>query len=232
MTRDFDDEVGADLDEALKADHVQRTPCVLVLDTSGSMASDGRIEKLNSGLRRFEQTIKGTEQLRKQVLLLVIGFGESVELLADWTQAEDFTAPKLVPSGMTPMGQAMRYAHSCVEDISLRLRSEGITFTRPWIFLMSDGGPNDEGWEEAALDSRRACEERRATVWPLAVPPGADGEKLHRFARTDMKVFTVDDDFAGIFEWLVTTLGQVVQSTPGQGIQITEPGPVYFSVDV
>jgi uncharacterized protein YegL len=220
-----------DIEAALSVNAVQRTPCVLVLDTSGSMQAQDRIGHLNQGLKQFEKAVKATEALRQRVLLMVIGFGESVRILADWTPAADFAAPELQADGMTPLGEAMTVAHEAVTEIAQQMRSRGIPFTRPWIFVISDGEPTDSGWERAAAASRRACEEKKAVVWPLAVP-GANGSTLHAFARTDMKVYEIANDgrFEAIFEWLSTSLGAVMQSQPGQNLQLTAPSSVMVPV--
>jgi uncharacterized protein YegL len=217
-----------DIDAALEASGAQRTPCVLVLDTSSSMKSQGRIEKLNAALQMFERTLKSDEMLCQQALLMVIGFGGEVSLLCDWTQADAFAAPALQASGRTPMGQAMRMAHAAVEELGAKLQANGIAYTRPWIFLMSDGGPNDDGWREAAAESRRACEDKRVVVWPLAVPPGADAAALKAFAGQGMNVYSIGEDanFEAIFEWLGNTLVKLVQSRPGQKLQLTAPSEI------
>lgn len=214
-----------DIEAALEASGVQRTPCILVLDTSGSMNAHDRIQKLNEALKVFQQTITTDETLCQQVLIMVIGFGSQAEYLCDWTQADEFQAPSLQASGTTAMGEAMRMAHAAIEDLRPKLKSLGIPFTRPWIFLMSDGGPNDEGWQAAAAESRKACEERRTVVWPIAVPPEANGKALKMFARNDMSVYSLgeDADFSAIFEWLATSLGALAGSTPGQALQIKAP---------
>lgn len=216
---------GPDIDVALNASGVQRTPCVLVLDTSSSMGANGRIDKLNEGLRAFQRTITSDETLCQQVLLMVIGFGSEAEFLCDWTQADEFQAPTLQASGMTAMGEAMRMAHAAIEDLREKLKRNGIPYTRPWIFLMSDGGPNDDGWQNAATESRKACEERRVAVWPIAVPPDADAGALKLFARSDMNVYSLGEDanFTAIFEWLSSTLGALSSSQPGQTLQIKAP---------
>ena len=79
-----------DIDVVIDENPVQRTPCVLVLDTSGSMATDGRIAQLNQALQIFEKTIKANETLRQQLILSVIGFGSQVDILCDWTQGDEF----------------------------------------------------------------------------------------------------------------------------------------------
>ena len=221
-----------DIQIALEASGVQRTPCILVLDTSGSMGANGRIERLNEGLKAFEHSIRSDETLCQQVLLMVIGFGTTVQMLCDWTQGDSFTAPLLQASGMTAMGQAMTLAHSATEEIRHDLQSRGIPMTRPWIFLMSDGGPNDDGWQEAAAKSRAACENRRAVVWPIAVPPDADGSALKAFARSNMNVYSIgtDANFTAIFEWLSTSLGAISNSSSGQMIEVEQPTKIVVEV--
>jgi uncharacterized protein YegL len=222
----------ADIQMALVASGVQRTPCILVLDTSGSMSASGRIERLNEGLKLFESTIREDETLCQQVLLMVIGFGSSASMLCNWTQGDSFAAPTLEASGMTAMGEAMRVALAAVEEIRQDLKTRGIPYTRPWIFLMSDGGPNDEGWQSAAAESRKACEDRRVTVWPIAVPPNADAAALKAFARSDMNVYSLGEDanFGAIFEWLATSLAAVSQSSSGQKMEIDAPTRLVIDV--
>jgi uncharacterized protein YegL len=218
-----------DIDVVIDENPVQRTPCVLVLDTSGSMAAEGRIEQLNHALQLFEETIKANETLRQQLMLSVIGFGSEVDILCDWTQGDEFSAPQLVAAGQTSMGAAMRAAHAAVEDIRTKLKASGVPYTRPWIFLMSDGGPTDD-WQASADESRRRCEAKRAVVWPFGVT-GANAKALHAFARPDMDVYMLDDstDFGAIFEWLGSSLGALASSTGGN-LQLPPPPAVTVSV--
>jgi uncharacterized protein YegL len=217
-----------DIDAAIQISRTQRTPCVLVLDTSGSMLGDDRIGQLNRALQSFEATIKKDGTLRQQVVLSVIGFGSEVTILTDWVQADEFVAPVLSATGQTVLGKAMRTAHAAIEDLRGKLKAEGIPFTRPWIFLMSDGQPTDD-WQPAASESRQACESKRAAVWPFAVA-GADAKALQSFARHDMDVYSLDGaDFDAIFRWLTTSLGAVASST-GTHLQIAPPPVLTISV--
>jgi uncharacterized protein YegL len=218
-----------DIDAAIQVSRTQRTPCVLVLDTSGSMMGDDRIGQLNRALKSFEATIKKDGALRQQVVLSVIGFGSEVSILTDWVQADEFVAPVLVATGQTVLGQAMRRAHAAIEDLRVKLKAEGIAYTRPWIFLMSDGQPTDDDWKEAAEESRQRCESKRAAVWPFAVS-GADAKALQSFARHDMDVYSLEGaDFDAIFRWLTTSLGAVASST-GTHLQIAPPPLIRISV--
>lgn len=219
-----------EIDVALKASGAQRTPCVLLLDTSGSMQEHGRIDALNAALREFEQAIKGDESLRQQVTLTLITFGGDVQVEREWMPASSFTAPTLVAQGMTPMGEAMTVALAAVEELRMKLRSEGIPYTKPWIFLMSDGAPNDTGWEKSAAASRQAAEDKRVVIWPIAVPPLADGSALKQFASSSMNVYAVGEaQFSGLFEWLTTSLGALSNSQVGDKLQLAAPSTIVLS---
>jgi uncharacterized protein YegL len=211
-----------DIQAALDVSATQRTPCCLVLDTSGSMAIDGRIDQLNQALQGFAQTVRSQELLRQQVIISVIGFGTEATVLSPWAQADEFVAPQLVANGQTVMGEAMATAHAAVEDLREKMKARGVSYTRPWIFLMSDGGPTDR-WQESAAESRRRCEMKRTVVWPFGVT-GADPHALHAFARPDMDVYSLENvNFDEIFRWLSSSLGALASSRPGQQLQLPPP---------
>jgi uncharacterized protein YegL len=216
-----DKEIGAEIGVS----NVQRTPCVLVLDTSGSMATDDKIDSLNRGLELLEKTVKSTPLLRRQLLLAVVRFSEDAEVVSDWTEGANFTAPKLEANGTTAMGKAMSKAYELVTNIRGELKSRGIQFTRPWIFLLSDGSPTDD-WAGVAAESRRHCTEKRAVVWPFLVGDGDESSAatLHQFAREDMSVYQLEAaKFADIFEGLGTSLGAVADSGSDPHAQIAPP---------
>ena len=116
------------MDEALIPDVVltnntsQRLPCVLVLDGSASMADSGAetdaIRELNNGLQVLEQELKNDDTAAQRVQLLVIRLGgdDQVEVISDWTDAMDFSAPSIKANGRTPLGEAMRLALDEVEN--------------------------------------------------------------------------------------------------------------------
>jgi uncharacterized protein YegL len=214
-------EIGADIGVS----NVQRTPCVLVLDTSGSMATDDRIGSLNRGLEQLEKTVKATPLLRRQLLIAVVRFSEDVEVVSDWTEAANFTAPRLEARGTTAMGKGMAKAWEMVNGIRAELKSRGIQHTRPWLFLLSDGSPTDD-WTSVAAESRQHCVEKRAVVWPFLVGDGDanSAATLHQFAREDMSVYQLEAaKFADIFEWLTTSLGAVANSGTDPHAQIAPP---------
>ena len=89
----------------------ERTPCVLVLDCSGSMRGEP-IKQLNVGLKALEKELKEDIDASSRVQLLIIkAFGkDETEVSADWIDAMNFTAPEMAAGGLTPLGKAMELA--------------------------------------------------------------------------------------------------------------------------
>ena len=79
-----------------------RCPCLLLLDTSGSMEGPA-IEELNNGLILFKHELCGDSLAMKRVEVAVVTFGP-VRTLADFQTPDQFEAPRLEASGDTPMG--------------------------------------------------------------------------------------------------------------------------------
>jgi len=79
-----------------------RCPCVLLLDTSGSM-SGTKIAELNSGLETFAEELRSDTMAAKRVEVFIITFGP-MKTFKHFVTADAFQAPTLVASGDTPMG--------------------------------------------------------------------------------------------------------------------------------
>lgn len=213
----------------------QRTACVLVLDCSGSM--DGEpIKQLNDGVKVLEEDIKKDPEARTRVQIKVISLGESVEVLTDWTDAIDFTAPELSTSGLTPLGQAMNEALDTIEDQKMNYKSNGISYTRPWLILFTDGAPTDD-WRSAATRCRQAVDDGKIIFFPIAVD-GADTEVLKQFnsdKKGIMKLSSVNN-FKECFQWLSGSIQSASASAPGDKLQLQPPetssGEAFLSFEV
>ena len=95
----------------------ERTPCILVLDCSGSMRGEP-IKQLNTGLQALEKELKEDIDASSRVQLLVIkAYGkDDAEISADWVDAMNFTAPIMEASGLSPIGKAMELALQKIEE--------------------------------------------------------------------------------------------------------------------
>lgn len=209
-------------DVALMDNTSQRLPCVLLLDGSGSM--DGEpINELNAGLRILEEELKKDDIASQRVQLLVIRFGgENVEVLTDWTDAMDFTAPNVTASGRTPMGQAVRTGLAKLEEQKTRYRANGVPYNRPWVFLITDGGPTDTGWPTAASECLAAEQMGKFVFFGIGVGPDADLSTLQQFS-TRAPVRMQGIKFREMFVWLSKSTSSASKAAPGAKVQLAPP---------
>jgi uncharacterized protein YegL len=200
----------------------QRTPLVLVLDRSGSMFGEP-IAQLNAGLALLESELKQDAIAAKRVRVLVVDYGgmDEVGTAMDWRDAMEFAAPKLNANGTTPMGQAVEVALAAVEAEKARFKQAGISYTRPWLFLMSDGAPTD-AWEAAAEQCRRAEMANKVAIFPIAAGGAADKQVLGQFSARGAAAVKVLQGmrFRELFVWLSASMKAVSQSTPGGQVQL------------
>ncbi len=206
----------------------QRTPCLLLLDGSGSMVNNGNIGRLNEGIKRLEDELKRDVVARNRVQVAVIRFGgDEPTLLADWTDAVEFSAPQLLAEGVTPLGCAVDMGLRMIEERKGLYKRNGIPYTRPWMFIVSDGAPTDTHWEQSARRCNQAEANKQLLVWPLGVV-GADMEKLAEFKAPNKEgkreVFSLDSmHFIELFQWLSASLSRTSQGDMGGTIQIAAP---------
>lgn len=81
----------------------QRTPCVLVLDCSGSMSANNRMNNLNAGLQAFIQELKSDDIAYSRVQIAIVTVGEGGNFATqhtDWCDASNFTPPTLVANDL------------------------------------------------------------------------------------------------------------------------------------
>src|SRR5438270_910615 len=118
-----------------------RCPCVLLLDTSGSM--DGApIAALNQGLQTFKDNLIKDPLASRRVEVAIVTFDSEVQVLQDFVTADRFPPPVLTAQGGTDMAGGIQTALGLIQARKTQYRANGVTYYRPWVFMITDGEPN------------------------------------------------------------------------------------------
>lgn len=211
----------------------QRTPCVLVLDASGSMDTVGsngktRIAALNEGVAILEQHLREDDTASTRVQLAIVsvgGPGEDADVMMDWTDAINFQAFTLRTGGATPLGRGVQLALELIETSKRNLDAAGIGYTRPWMMIISDGEPTDEKnlWATAAKECRAAEANKKVEIFAI----GVEGADLQTLGELSSKPPLMLDGikFKELFVWLSSSLSAASRSRPGDALQLPSTDP-------
>jgi uncharacterized protein YegL len=195
-----------------------RCPCVLVLDTSGSM--EGRpLTQLNAGYQTLLTELLEDALAAKRVELAVVTFGP-VKLVQDFETPDMIAANDLDVTGDTPMGEAIEFAIDLVKQRKDVYREAGIAYYRPWIFVITDGSPTDS-WKAAARAVKEGEASNAFSLFAVGVE-GADMETLKQIAvREPIRLKGLR--FAELFRWLSNSLKSVSRSTTTERVALPAP---------
>jgi uncharacterized protein YegL len=195
-----------------------RCPCVLLLDTSSSMAGHP-ITQLNAALKQFQEELAGDTLAAKRVEVAIISFGP-VRVQQDFVTADMLTAPQLASEGATPMGEAIMEALDLIKLRKQQYQANGVAYYRPWIFLITDGAPTD-AWNAAAKAVRDAEKNKALAFFPVGVD-GADFNVLRQISpRSPIKLRGLA--FRELFQWLSNSLSGVSKSGVGDVLRLPPP---------
>ncbi len=160
-------------------------PVVLLLDESGSMSrptsledSCSCIETLNNSVNEMIATFKREDIDACLIRVCIVTFGNVAKLKLPFTDVGAVDNINLTADGSTAMGGAFRIAKTEIEN---RQNFPHGAY-RPVVVLVSDGGPNDDGWEQSLDDFIHAGRTAGCDRWALAIGAGADRQMLGMFA--------------------------------------------------
>ena len=198
------------IDVDLAINHDPRCACLLLLDNSGSMAG-APIDALNAGLRTFQSDIQEDSLAKQRVEIAILTFGGTVTTVQEFVSAREFSAPQLIATGGTPMGEAIVKGIQKVKDRKQAYKDSGVLYYQPWVFMITDGAPTDE-WKHAAELVQREIAAKSMAFFAVAVN-NADVVTLK--AITDRVIKLDGISFRELFLWLSASQKRVSGSKPG-----------------
>lgn len=223
-----------------------RVACLLLLDVSGSMAeivgeaghdlgytvhSDGqtyravsggvsKLDGLQEGLTAYKEAVAADELAAKRVETAILTFGEQVQTVCDFTTIESLQLPTLRAGGETPMGTAIRQGLDILRGRKELYKAHGISYFRPWMFLITDGGPTDE-WRSAAEQVKQGEKDKAFSFFAVGVEDANYGVLKLIGTREPLKLKGMQ--FKEMFLWLSSSLSSVSRSNPGDTVPLVDP---------
>lgn len=201
-----------------------RCPCVLLLDTSGSM-NGAAIEALNEGLQVFKEELNRDNLAKKRVEVAIVTFNFEVNVAQEFVTADSFEPPTLVAQGLTHMGSAIHLGLDMIEARKAQYRANGVNYYRPWVFMITDGEPQgelDTIVEQAAQRIKDDEANKRVAFFAVGVED-ANIERLSQIVvRNPLKLKGLN--FQEMFIWLSASMQRVSQSKPDDQVALPPPG--------
>jgi uncharacterized protein YegL len=197
-----------------------RCACLLLIDTSGSMGG-APIRELNAALQSFKEELSQDSLAMKRVEIAVVTFGP-VEVQSDFQTVDMWHPPQLTASGDTPMGAAIVHGLEMLRQRKDQYRANAIEVFRPWVFLMTDGGPTDQ-WQRAAETVKEGEASKGFAFFGVGVQNASMDTLAKICPPTRPPVKMTGLQFKEMFMWLSSSLSTVSASQPGAGRLMIAP---------
>ncbi len=123
------------------------------------------------------------------------------------------------------MGTAILQGLDMVQDRKGQYRKSGITYYRPWVFMITDGEPQGESGElvDQAAQRIREEEEKKGVAFFAVGVEKANMERLQEIAaRAPVKLNGLD--FGEMFVWLSTSMQRVSHSKVDEQVDLPPLG--------
>lgn len=177
---------------------------VLLVDTSGSMQG-GAIEELNRGLEEFGKALKDDQLAYGRAEVCIISFNSSVSVEVGFRPAANYEAPIMKAGGLTCLNEAIEVGLDAIESRKAEYKVQGVSYYRPWLFVLTDGVATDTERENATKERlRTAIEKKKVMYMPIGIG-NVDVAKLQEYYPDEVQEKRVLEwtDFRKVLPWVV-----------------------------
>ena len=184
-------------------------PLILLTDTSSSMRE--WMGELNTAIRDMLGTLKEQESLKAEIHISFITFGNGgANLHTALTPVSNIEFNDFTEGGMTPLGGALRIAKEMVENREI-IPSKSYA---PIILLLSDGAPNDNGWENEMYRFINDGRSKKCMRMSLGIGKDYDYDVLKSFSSNG-EVYEAKDstNILDFFKFMTMTIKEKTLST-------------------
>ncbi|MDE2844105.1 MAG: VWA domain-containing protein [Chloroflexota bacterium] len=200
-----------------------RCACLLVLDVSTSMTGEP-LQELSKGLSFFKSCIEDDTLASLRAEIGIVTFNHEASLVHDFTTVDEFNPPALTAAGGTRISSGINLALDMIEERKETYRANGITYYRPWVWLICDGRPeHDEpgDWDAARDRVKQAENDRQVNFFTVGVGGAAMDELDTIGNRRAVKLQGLN--FQEMFAWLSSSMSSVSQSQPSDTVALSSP---------
>jgi uncharacterized protein YegL len=203
---------------------------IWVADSSGSMATDGKIQALNTAIREAIPHMQkvADENPNAQVLVRAIQFASGAQWhISQPTPVDDFKWADLSAQGETDMGKAL----SMVAD-QLKIPPMTDRALPPVLVLVSDGQPTDD-FNKGLRDLMEQPWGKKAVRIAIAIGTDADHDVLQKFiGHSELKPLQANNPEALVkyIKWVSTAVLKSASAPASQAADADLPPDVNVPV--
>ena len=199
----------------------RRIICVLVADTSGSMAPCAH--KLQQAIVDLVDTINGDDFCRSLIDLCLITYNDEARVVQPFAPAHTFKPPHEIECrGTTSTHQAIRVALDEVNHRKAEYHANCITYRQPWIWLFTDGNSTDAD-NGSYAELLQLQQERKLAFFGVAIGDSVDYNELKAMHKNNIALHISHENLQEIFRFVGPAIIQACKSKPGEKITMTVP---------
>lgn len=198
----------------------QKCLCVLLLDVSGSMARDRKLELLNDAVKQMYDDIihgkNGVEPTTKDRLFVeVISFDQAPHRLQPYRLLSEATPPPVLTTrgSTTNTVRAIDFAIKEIEAHKAMLKSQGQKYYRPWLILVTDGNPSStpEEIDRIAKVVKKEIDDKHMAMTAVGVGDKVSLAMLNKLSAGHGSMLN-GYSFAKFFDWLAKSTDGIFKS--------------------